>query len=195
MQAQTFYEDINAGATDLKETLGEISDVFGELGGNTEELDRRASELDKVTITLPDTPIYDLCGKNSADYTTNWTVILAFNSIVFLVLAVSSVLMCCACLIAPIGYLGICGNCLGCCAYLAAIIVTGVFRFGTEGEQCATWASSDKAKPLYINEDGDSINMSDDADMISGLFMASAVLYLFLGIITCTMQTVTSTVA
>jgi len=149
---------------DLRMLAGDTSESTG---GMSIELEIAGDEAAK------DTPIYDLCGfDGSADYTTNWTVILAFNSIVFAVLAVCSVLMCLTCLVWPIGYVGAFGNCLGCCAYLAAIIVTGVFRYSTEGKQCVEWASSDKAWPYDLNEDGDSFNMSDHADAITGLFIA-----------------------
>ena len=111
-----------------------------------------------------------MCGRSltdSMDYTTNWTVLLAFNSILFLVLAVCIVLMCLTCLVWPIGCIGIIGNCFGCCAYLAAIIVSFVFRYSTEGEQCA--ATDPKAADVIYNEDGDTFNINDHADMITGL--------------------------
>ena len=50
------------------------------------------------------------------------------------------------------------------------IIVTFVFRYSTEGEACA---AIDGSKNLFVyNDDGDSFNINDHADRITGLVIA-----------------------
>ena len=82
----------------------------------------------------------------------------------------------------PLGYFGgVCHAC-GCCVHLAAIIVTGVYRYSANGELCVEYAKSlevDGGLEIVYNEDGDTFSLKKHADAISALFISQAVLFCF----------------
>ena len=68
-----------------------------------------------------------------------------------------------------------CGCCIQLCggfAYLACVIVTGVFRFRSEGSKCS------KSDALVI----DDTKFSDHGDLIKDLFISQCALYLVFSI-------------
>ena len=114
-----------------------------------------------------DTPAYDMCGLMGAadpEYDTKWTVLLAFNSILFLSLSICTLLLFLGSFFPPLLCCGCCGHTFGGCAMLACVIVTGVFRFQSEGEKCA-----DKGGELF----------EDHGKKIMDLFISQCVLYFF----------------
>lgn len=106
------------------------------------------------------------------DWTTNWTTIYLFNGILYALLAVFTFMLCMTCLVWPMGKLGGIGHGLGCCAHLAAIIVTGVFRYSTEGELCASNSIS-----LPYNKEGDEFTFAEKGDTIQALFISACCLF------------------
>jgi len=75
-----------------------------------------------------------MCGNNSLTPTSsNWSVILAFNSILYGLMGLFNFFLCMTCIAWPVGYIGVIGHCCGCLAHVAAIIVTGVFRYSDQG--------------------------------------------------------------
>ena len=58
-----------------------------------EEMMSEIEPVDGIETPVPEVPFYDQCGNldmSDTSYTTNWTVILAFNSSLYLILAISS---------------------------------------------------------------------------------------------------------
>ena len=64
-------------------------------------------------------------------------MIFAFNSILYLLLAIFTLFYMISTCVWPLWVVGVCGHMCGGCAHLACIIVTGVFRYSTEGKACA----------------------------------------------------------
>ena len=69
-------------------------------------------------------------------------------------------------------FCGAFGLCCGNCAVFACLIVTGVFRYSTEGNLCADTVQ------FAAVPDQDEIFM-DHGDKIAALFIAQAILYCF----------------
>ena len=73
---------------------------------------------------------YDACGLLDTDtFNTKWTVILQFNSILYLLFTIQTIFLCIGAFFWPCC---VCGGLMACfsgCAHIAAIIVTGVFRY------------------------------------------------------------------
>ena len=87
----------------------------------------------------------------------------------------STFLLCVTINVPPIvGKLGILGHILGSCSHIAAIVVTGVFRYSSEGRKCA-----DFGEPRLIEDDdaSDTFKFSDHASVIQGLFITECVLF------------------
>ena len=146
----------------------------------------KANEYDdKVQGWQSDISAFDTCGglfelQTNSDGSfqpnfidTKWSVLLAFNSFFFLVHCIMTFLVILGAtgILWPCCILGGCGHCFGGCAHLACLIVTGVFRFSTEGEKCA-----EHQGPL----DTDGTTFSDLGDAIKSLFIAQCVLYIFI---------------
>jgi len=74
----------------------------------------------------------------------------------------------------PVGYIGICGHFCGCCGHLAAIIITGIFRYSDLGEKCA---SLDGEIPYDIDDPEATFTFADHGSMIQGLFISACVLF------------------
>ena len=115
-----------------------------------------------------DIPAYDKCGADLTSdgydaYTTNWTTLLALNSCCYLILSIATFFIVMSALWAPIAICGVCIHICGGCLHFATVIVTGVFRYSTEGEACA-------------NQPGDVFG-----EKIQNLFISQCVLYCFYG--------------
>ena len=87
---------------------------------------------------------YDSCGfllreKDADDDTeqeyvnTKWTLILAFNSILYLCHVVFTLLMCLTALVWQLGAIGIIGHNIGCLVQFYAIVQSFVYRFHKDG--------------------------------------------------------------
>ena len=102
---------------------------------------------------------------------------MAFNSILYLIHAIFSLCLCLTTVFPPFALVGGIGHCLGCCAHLACIIVTAVYRFSEFGNKCA-----DSGAPVYITDDGEvTATFEDHGAAISALFIAQCVLICFYG--------------
>ena len=139
----------------------------------------KANEFDDaVPNWAGDVSAFDTCG-GLTDVTTNadgslagvefintkWSVLLAFNSYLYLIHCILTflVLLGSTGILWPCCVLGGCGHCFSGCAHLALVIVTGVFRFSDEGERCA------KNKGL-LNTDG--TTFEEMGDFIKNAFIA-----------------------
>ena len=111
---------------------------------------------------------YDSCGLvvpgdsgSVALMDTQWSTLLALNSILYLLLTIFTVFIVIGAWFSPLLCVGAIGHCLGSMTQFAAIIVTGVFRYSAEGTLCAA---------IPGNEHG---------EKIQGLFIAQCVLFCF----------------
>ena len=68
---------------------------------------------------------------------TKWSIVLSFNALLYLILSISTVFLVVGTFWWPLICCGALGHCLGGCAMFACIVVTGVFRYTTEGKLCA----------------------------------------------------------
>ena len=85
--------------------------------------------------------------------TTSWSLLLAFNTIHYLVQVFFTLCMLGVLLWQPLGLIGFWGHFFGGMAHLAAIILTGVFRYGERGRACSL-----RAETLVYNSQGDSFS-------------------------------------
>ena len=89
---------------------------------------------DKIKVTGTDVSAYDICGipvgADGEVNDTKWSVILAFNSLLQLGFIVCIILMLCGTIFFPFWCCGCCLTICGNAAYIACLVVTGVFRFG-----------------------------------------------------------------
>ena len=130
-----------------------------------------AMENNSDNPELPDGTLpYDSCGMVGVD--TQWTTLLAFNSILYLIMAICIVCLMLSVFLAPCFFVGACGLCCSSCANFACIIVTGVFRYSDDGKACAL------ATELANKLDDE---YTDVGGRIAGLFISQIVLYCFLG--------------
>ena len=119
---------------------------------------------------------YNLCagaGGADPDFDTKWMVLLKFNAFLYLVLTICMFFTLFGSFFMPLYCFTCCSMTCGGCAHLALIIVTGVFRFSTEGKACA-----ENDTPLA--EDG--TTYADHGDKIKALFISQCVLLIFVGI-------------
>ena len=106
------------------------------------------------------------------DWTTNWTTVYLFNGILYALLSLFTGMLCMTCLVWPIGKIGVIGHGFGCCAHLAAIIVTGVYRYNAEGELCAS-----NSVLITYNTEGDEFKFTDSANTLQALFISTCCLF------------------
>ena len=111
---------------------------------------------------------YDKCGsqtgEDSAGLDTKWSVILAFNSILYLIFAISHLFILLSNLFKPLFYIGCCGICCMPAGVLACLITTGIFRFSDDGGKCA--------------DDGIGL-FKEHGETIMAAFIAQCVLFCF----------------
>ena len=103
---------------------------------------------------------------------TQWTTLLAFNSILYLLFSIFIVCLMISYFVGPFVYIGACGLCCSGCANLACIITTGVLRYSAEGKLCALGYA---AAAEFSDE------ITDVGARIEGLFISQCVLFCFLG--------------
>ena len=107
---------------------------------------------------MPEQGWYDTCGgmmESDVDFiNTQWSVIFQLNAVVFLVHTILTGLLLIGTVFPPFIICGGCGHCYSSCAYFAAIIVTGVFRYRSEGELCAKSDSFTNADGMTFKETG-----------------------------------------
>ena len=91
--------------------------------------------FDFMNYSLPD-------GKKPEIIATQWSVLLEMQAIFNLILTLSTALMCVGMIFPPYLVCGAVGQCCGCCAHLAILITTAVFRFSKDGGLCSerNWA-------------------------------------------------------
>ena len=126
---------------------------------------------------LPDGRLaFDTCG-GTADLDTKWTTLLAFNSILYLILSILTLLIMLGYFLAPLMYVGGIAHSCGCCAHLAAIICTGVWRYSDDGKKCAD--ITEAAVKACDNVDCGDDEPKDFGARIAGLFISQCVLFCF----------------
>ena len=125
-------------------------------------------------VDFGDIDPYDYCGyATDGGVETNWSLIFAFNSIMYLAFCGGILLLILGTFFAPFWCCGCCTIMFGGCAHLAALIITGVFRFEQSGELCAQ-----QTAPLCL----DGCNtFQDHGETIKSLFIAQCVLYCLFG--------------
>ena len=119
---------------------------------------------------------FDVCGltKSSVDAEdpdTKWTVVFTLNAAIYTVLASAILCLFLSALFWPLAACGACGFICGQCAHLAAIIVTGVFRYGGDGEKCA--------ENDYEPKGLDGQSFKDVGETMNGIFISQCVLFCF----------------
>ena len=92
------------------------------------------------------------------------------------------------CCVWQFGYIGIYGHLIGFLGHIAAIIVTGVFRYNTAGVNCAM-----NDTQVSFNEEGEGFTFKEHGNMIQGLFISSCSLLLCFNCFVCFMMTVSRT--
>ena len=68
---------------------------------------------------------------------TGWTLIYIWNFITFIVVGCGTLCLCCTCLMAPCGWIGIITHSFGFLLTFVAVILTAVLRYSDEGKSCA----------------------------------------------------------
>ena len=112
---------------------------------------------------------YDACGGDMIDpsYTTDWMMIFRFNAIMYTIM-LSFVASSCLCLFfAPLMMFGIC--CFMCAGIptFAALIMTGLRRFASEGDMCS----------LVTDEVSDGVTFMDNGSTLKAVFIAQCVMH------------------
>ena len=100
---------------------------------------------------------------------TKWTLVLALNSIVYIILASGTFCTILGSFFAPFLLCSFCQVCCGTCLHFATIVVTGVFRFVSQGDACSK-------SQLLIADD---TSFKDVGSTIQNLFISQCVLYSF----------------
>ena len=124
------------------------------------------SQDEKYDREINGVPVFDTCGIVDGD--TQWTTLLAFNSILYLIMSILTILIMLSYFVPVLALIGGCCHSLACCAHLACIIVTGVFRYSDDGKKCAE-----------LTELGAKVN-DDQIDFgarIQGLFISQCVIF------------------
>ena len=84
-----------------------------------------------------DIPAYDTCGDTEGKTNTKWSVIFAFNSILYLLMTISTVLMLLSYIEPKLWVLASCGPVCGPFAMLACLATTASLRFHIDSKECA----------------------------------------------------------
>ena len=134
-------------------------------------------KLNSLDHELPEIGFYNSCGHfinaDHKNFTTDWTIIFAVNSILYMVLTVFTLMLCLTFLAWPIGMVGIFGHIIFFVGHLGTLIITGMLRYSAEGEKCAM-----SRLTVPYNNEGDRISYLNDGQMIEDLFIAACVLFL-----------------
>ena len=97
-------------------------------------------------------------------------MVYALNGAIYTVLASAILCLFLSALFWPLAVCGACGFICGQMGHLAAVIVTGVFRYGGDGEKCAD--NDFVPKPLDQS-------FKDIGETMNGLFISQCVLFCF----------------
>ena len=87
---------------------------------------------------VPKVPFYDMCGVEP-EPNSHWSKILAFNCILYFLLAICTICLWLSWLSRIVGALGILGHGLGFCLHVYAITILGIFRFSEDGLECTKY--------------------------------------------------------
>ena len=90
------------------------------------------------------------------------------------------------CLVTPLGYVGVIGHACGVCAHFAAIVVTGVFRYSSEGQKCA----ENEKEIIYDSSNDEFFKFQAHGKTIEGTFIAACILFFYFNCFTCFMMKV-----
>ena len=133
------------------------------------------ADKDFAGFVYEDGSYYDSCGTagETADWQTNWTILLKFNAFLYLALACIMLFTILGSCFAPFFCCTCIGLTCGSCAHLALIIVTGIFRFNTEGKLCA---ENDE----LVSPDG--MTYAEHGQRIKALFISQCVFLIFVNI-------------
>ena len=86
---------------------------------------------------------FDTCGLINDDLgatmdgDTEWTTAFLLNAIVYTSSSFFTLMLALSPIFKPLGIIGTLGHLIGCLAEISAIVVAGVYRFGSDGEKCA----------------------------------------------------------
>ena len=83
---------------------------------------------------------FDSCGlfhEETIDGDTGWTTAFLLNAIVYSSSSFFTLVLALSPIFGPLGHIGTLGHLIGCLAKISAIVVAGVYRFGSEGDKCA----------------------------------------------------------
>ena len=83
-------------------------------------------------------PAYDTCGDTEGKTNTRWSVIFAFNAILYLLMTISAVLMFLSVFEPKLWILASCGPVCGPFAMLACLATTASLRFHIDSKECAS---------------------------------------------------------
>ena len=134
----------------------------------------QAQNFDEAGAALGINNYYDSCGGLGTDsgslpsLDTKWSVVLTLNSILYLVLVLTTLSTVLGAFFKPFLAFSVCGCCCGLGAELAAIIVTGVMRYSEDGEKCAKHT-------MTMAANGDTFE--DHGNKIQNLFISQCVLF------------------
>ena len=158
-----------------------ITSTYAALYG---DLLKRADQFDLDNAGADPAVTYDMCGGlessfDGIDYSTNWTMVYRFNTILYIILCCMLLTGCIGLVFPPfivcIGY-----SMCGLCAQTAAIITGGIFRFRAEESRCAVVTTS---------YDGGENTWESDAQTYKALFIAQCSLAIPLGcFLSCAFQ-------
>ena len=142
----------------------------------------QAQDFDRAGDAMGMSNYYDSCGSlgslgrveslesqggSTVEMNTKWSVVLAFNSILYLLLTITTLSIVLGSCFMPALVFAACGICCGGMAELAAIIVTAVMRYSRDGEKCAKYT-------LAVASNGDTFE--DHGNKIQALFISQCVL-------------------
>ena len=116
---------------------------------------------------------YDLCGAPpGSDFDTQWTLVMKFNAYFYLILSILVGLMVLGTCCLPFWFCGCCGMIFAGLAHLAALIITGVFRFNSNGSDCAK-----NNAPVNGDE-----TFAEHGELIQNLFISQCALFMVHGV-------------
>ena len=115
-----------------------ITSTFAALYG---DLLQRSQAYDDLHASDDPALIYNQCGGltsdvEGAEFTTNWTLVYKFNTILYILMTSMLAMGCLGMVFPPLIACISCSMC-GLCAQTAAIITGGIYRFRSEGAECA----------------------------------------------------------
>ena len=116
---------------------------------------------------------YDTCGLGTEDGAPNtqWSILIIFNSVLYLCHSVFTLCFCVGVFLWPLICCGAIGHSLGALAQIASIVITGLFRYRSEGAACA--------ETMVVIDIEDGTTFEDHGKLIQDLFISQCVIFLF----------------